>query len=294
VAESEAAVGAPRLDEFVQYTLEAIDGAIKGWIDQTADVHVEHPNGERKKVPVVISAGERWATGRTRGLLRDPNGVLILPIISIRRTGVGPDTGPNGTALGVWVPTITLSRRISPKTSNLQNLQKVRLPQSLLNPFPPVVHEIITVPFPIRKQIRDELTIQGQYISQVNDIIQKIYYECDLPREFCAFLDVDKTHAPIPADVGQSFGPLIDEPYVVGFLEEDLPSQDNFTEFTEQERIVEYTTSIRVPAALQINPEGERPAIRVQRSSFAINFSNERSVQVADPRDLDEIFGPSR
>ena len=48
---------------------------------------------QASKVPVVFSTGERFALTRRRKPIRDKNNAIILPIISIHRTGI--DTSPS-------------------------------------------------------------------------------------------------------------------------------------------------------------------------------------------------------
>ena len=128
-------------------TFETIDQAIKDWFDKTVDVHVKTPGGDRKKVPVNWSSGERWVSSREKKGVRDNNGVLILPIISIRRSGVEPS--PIMSALGAETPTLQVAKRISQKTNDLMNLWLQRDATRRV-PSKPVVYEITTIPFPDR------------------------------------------------------------------------------------------------------------------------------------------------
>ena len=116
-------------DEHIPYrnvTLETIDRAVHDWFDKTVDAHVEFPNGDRKKVTVGFSAGERWITARQKKGIRDANGVLILPIVSIRRSGIEPV--PSMSSLGTETATLQISKRITAKTNDLANLNVNRDP----------------------------------------------------------------------------------------------------------------------------------------------------------------------
>jgi hypothetical protein len=83
-------------------------------------------------------------------------------------------------------------------------------------------------------------------------------------------------------------------PYVVGFLESAAQDGGNFEEFTDGERIIKYSTEIRVPAALQTSPEGVENPIRVERTAFKLVIKDESVKFVDDPEELEEIFGPIR
>lgn len=266
-------------------TLETIDQAIHDWLSVTVDAHVEHPNGDRAKVPVIMASGERWITGRQRKGMRDSNGVLILPIISIRRTGIEPD--PKRSALGIETPNLQISKLISPKTNTLQNLNVSRTPS--LKASNPVVYEVTTIPFPDRSVMTYELMIQTQYIVQMNKILEKIFHGLDIHKSFVAPFDNHHRHPP----AGEEFEKRkpMNGRYVVGFFEDTASSSDNFEEFTDQERIVKYSTTIRVPSILQLDPEGDKPAIKVERTAFKVGFGDESFYFVDDIDELEKIFG---
>ena len=47
---------------------------------------------ETVDIPVMYGNEERWATVRKRGVMRDTNGSLILPLIMLRRTSIERNT----------------------------------------------------------------------------------------------------------------------------------------------------------------------------------------------------------
>lgn len=270
-------------------TIETVDQSVHDWFDKTVSAHVKFPNGERKKVPVTMAAGERAVTSRQRRGIRDKNGVLILPLISIRRTGVDPR--PEMQALGTETPTIQLSRRVDGKTNVLQNNVSVR--SSALRPaIAAAVYEVLTIPFPDRNVFNYELVIQAQYVTQMNSIIEKIFHELDIQKTFVAPFENDGRHPKI----GEQFEKRarISRGYVVGFFDESLSDRGNFEEFTDQERIVMYSTQFKVPATLQLDPEGERPSLQREYTAFGLNFGDERVSFVDDPDELEKIFGGRR
>lgn len=267
-------------------TLETIDKSIVDWFDQTVDAHVLFPNQERKKVTVGFSSGERWVTGRSKRGIRDNNGVLILPIIAVRRTGIDPVGSMS--ALGTETETLQISKRLTAKTNDLANLHVNRDP-AYRTPAKPVLYEVTTIPFPDRSVFTYEIMIQAQYITQMNTILEKIFHELDMNKSFVAPFLNDARHPPI----GEKFekrAPL-DRDYVVGFFDTNIGDSGNFEEFTDQERIVRFSTSIRVPAVLQLNPEGEKPSIRVEHTSFLLNFGKEKVTFVDTQEEADKIFG---
>ena len=67
--------------------LKDIDTAIMGHVRNIMKPVVRESN-EIIKVPVMYGNEERWKTIRSRGVLRDKNGIIILPIMVIKRTSV--------------------------------------------------------------------------------------------------------------------------------------------------------------------------------------------------------------
>ena len=79
----------PGIDLSQQYsiTLKDIDTAIMKYIKNVIKPTVQEAN-ERVKVTVMYGNEERWKAVRKRGVLRDKNNALILPLIMLKRTAV--------------------------------------------------------------------------------------------------------------------------------------------------------------------------------------------------------------
>ena len=266
--------------------IETIDRAIRDWFDKTVDVRVRIPNGDLMKVPVQFSQGERWAA---RSAFRDENGVLILPIIAVRRVGIDPD--PTKMALGCQTEYITVATMVDPKTNDIQNLEAKKFPGKEYQP----IFDVYTIPFPDRVLANYQLVIQAQYISQMNEILQKIWRSLDIQKSFVAPFQNDGRKPPRQNQYGNAnpYEPVkpLNSPYVVGFLEETASDAGNFEEFTDGERIVKYTSSVKVPCALSTSPEGEPPALQVQRTAYKLVLKMEEVKTAADMEELDGIFG---
>lgn len=270
-------------------TIDVIDRAIRDWFDLTAAPHVMSPKNERKKVPVVMSSGERWITSRGLAGIRDKNGVLILPVISVRRTGV--EQTNDQSALGTETENIQISKQIAgPKTNNLQNIYPLRQPV-YRGPENPVVYEVTTIPWPHRIQAYYELMVQTQYTSQMNMILEKIFNSTDILNSFVAPFDNKNRHSPLGDKFAERDGL---DGYCVGYMESTYDDRGNFEEFTDQERIIKYSTSFRVPAVLQLDPEGEKPTLRVERTSFHLNLGPEQVTYVETEEEMDAIFNKKR
>lgn len=284
--------------------LEDIDRAVRDWFDRRVDAHVSDPvAGERRKVPVLFASGERWVTGRDERGVRDKDGMLILPVMTLRRKSVDPVNGMLG--LGSNVATLQVARFVSPATSQLANLDQSR-PLSQRRLRQSAVYDIHTVPFPFNGIVSYEVVVQAQYITQVNAITEKFISRLE-------FYDVPTFVVPVPyrpmegerGGDGQSEvdasehipyearGPL-DDYYVVGYLEGDFGEDGNLEEFTDQERIVRTSFTFRVPTALTLDPEGTRPAAQVVRTAFGLTLGEERIVRFDSQEELDAFFEDGR
>ena len=79
----------PGLDLSKQYsiTLKDIDTSVFSYIKDFIKPTVQEAN-EQVKVNVMYGNEERWVAARKKGVLRDKNGSLILPLIMLKRTSV--------------------------------------------------------------------------------------------------------------------------------------------------------------------------------------------------------------
>lgn len=270
--------------EVPNITIETVDQCVHDWFNLTVDSRVLAPNGELKKTSVLFSSGERWIAAREKKGVRDKNGVLILPLISIRRTGI--EAQPQQQAYGVETPNIVVSKRISPKTNIIQNANYYR--QNSQRDVQRTVYEVTTIPYPDFSVMTYEVQIQAQYIVQMNSILEKMFHELDIQKSFVMPIDRTRRHPPIgvPFEQRQPFA----GGYLVGLLDASLNSGDNFEEFTDQERIVRYTCGLRVPVALTLDPEGEKPSIQVEKTAFDLQLGSEQARFVDDPVDMEMIF----
>ena len=223
-------------------TLETVDSAVRDYFDKKISISVDTEKG-RNKVPVIFAAGERWKMIRDNKGLRDENGTLILPVIAIRRTNI--DRTPGMRALGQETPFITVSKRIHDKTGNIQNLVNTRK----LNGFPQLrkspVFEYLTIPFPDFAVVFYEIVIWTQYQTQMNEILQKIFYNYEHMDSFVMPVEYDGKKRK-----GNSY-------YFVGFRDGTVLPQSNVEEFTNQERIIKYSYTIKVPAYFILDPDDE-------------------------------------
>ena len=276
--------------EYQNITMEDVDQSIYDWFDRTVDAFIETPTQKSKKVPVIFASGERWSTARDKRGLRDKNGLLILPLISVRRTGMDRDRTMS--ALGTEQGTLTIARRVDKKTNTVQNAISSRtLPNR--DRRDRVVYELTKIPMPDWFVTTYEITVQSQYIVQMNEIIEKIFNSLDIQNQFVAPLLRSKFEQGPTAGVEFEKRERLQGYYFVGMLDTTLSDAGNFEEFTDQERIVKYSFNVTVPTYLQLDPRGERPAVQTEKTAFEVQFTDENVSFVDDEDELNEIFSPA-
>jgi hypothetical protein len=282
--------------------IEDIDRGMKQWFERVVDARVQSPQGDRRAVAVRFSAGERWVAATDRRALRDRDGKLILPILQISRVSVDPTR--NISALGTSVPRMRFATLVSEKTSDLQNLDQMR-PLSSRRIMDSAVYDVFTVPFPLHNTVSYEVSIVAQYQHHMNEIVEKVESMLDFTSvpSFTVSLSAGARPPPIRAGLGSTelgvrresafdARPILDDYYVVAFIRDRITNGGTATgESTDQEQLFETKMSIEVSTVLMLDPEGERPAVQVERTAFGISFGGESVHVVDDPADIDRIFG---
>lgn len=223
-------------------TIETVDQSVFDYFDKRLSPSIEVERG-RNKVPIHFASGERWKLLK-KNKFRDNQGTLILPIISIKR--VDMDRTPGFGGMAQEGGSITISNVVHSKTGNVQNLIKQRgikgFPEIRK---PQVVREYLTIPFPDFVTISYTITIWTQFETQMNEILEKIFYKYDWHDSFVMPVEYDGHKAK-----GDSY-------YFVGFREGNIIKESNDEDFTDQERIIKYNYTIKTPAYLMMDPKDE-------------------------------------
>ena len=123
-------------DEFIPpCTIEDVDRAVFTLFNKDLPMVYSYKE-EAKRIPVIFATGERFAVLRRKRPLRDKHGALILPLVSIMRSGIAQDVdkgmGPGQTApmtiknklsetdpaYQMWVNKLGLQNQANVATSN--------------------------------------------------------------------------------------------------------------------------------------------------------------------------------
>ena len=248
-------------------TIEDVDRSIFELFDKQLPFNYTHKEGTRK-APVIFATGERFAVLRRKEPLRDGQGALILPLISIMRTGItqSPTMGA-GTNQSL---SLTVKKRLSPKDPRYQQLinkKSIDNSDNIASPaarttmmtgsdpgrvasrrdaFPETldtregkllkpnlsknIFEVFSMPPPKYYTATYEITFWAQYTVQMNDMLMALMslYQSYGQRTFR--LETPKGY------------------WFVGYVDENLTPGNNFDDFTDAERLVRYSFNVTVPA----------------------------------------------
>lgn len=297
--------------------LEDIDKAIFNLFDKEINFSITQ-NGNTKQVPVVFATGERFALIKRRVPIRDENDAFILPLVSIRRTSLDQSAGSERLA---DVGDLVVRRRLSERDPIYQNLinqqnilhqDNVRSSNNNSQSGDPIgslpgrvnsrrtavrtatggptlsnnlkdtqhIYEVISIPFPHFVTVTYEITFWTSYTQHMNSMIEK----------FVTSYTGNRNQFKIETDKGYWF---------VAYPADTVSNEDNFDDFTNEQRIVRYTFSMTVPAYI-VAPQGSgdllpfRKFVSAPDVSFDIFTSNAPIVQhpsgLPDPTgDLDKF-----
>ena len=253
--------------EIPSCTIEDVDRALFNLLDKELPFSYKHKEGIRK-APVIFATGERFAVLRRKEPLRDKTGALILPLISVMRTGIAqaPTMGA-GTAQGL---PLTIKKRLSdedPLYQRLVNKKGIKNSDNLVSNLARAtnttgslagriatrrpgtemplevrqgeilkpqlgnnIFEVIVMPPPKYYTAKYEVTFWTQYTTQMNEMLMALMslYQSYAQRTFR--IETTKGY------------------WFVAYVDENLDPGNNFDDFTDSERVVKYSFTVEVPA----------------------------------------------
>jgi len=152
-------IGIQDLDEAVFYYF---DNVIKPYVYQ---------NGNRRSVPFIYAAPERWKSYQRDGYYRDKGGAIMLPIIVVKRNTIEKDRSVYN-KLDANMPNLygSFQKSYNPKNAygNFNALNN-RIPVKSYNLA--VVPDFVTLTY--------SCVIQTYYMEQLNKIIESVEYASD-------------------------------------------------------------------------------------------------------------------
>ena len=254
--------------------IEDVDRALFKLFNEDLPLFSEK-QGELTRIPCVFAGGERAIILRKKKPLRDRQGALILPLISILRNGIDQTT--ENKAISAGDGTITLRKRLAAEDREYKRLSNDNALSNQDNTVGPAygsntslglvsknVYEIITMPTPQFFKATYEITFWAQYIQQMNNMIEALVtsYNIQPARSFR-----------IESDKGYWF---------VATVESGLSDGNNFDSYVDEERIIRTSLTIEVTGYI-VNPKYPGAPNPFRRYISAPKVQFETSVAVPEP-----------
>lgn len=251
--------------------IEDVDVALFALLDKEIPFNVsvsDRNRSETKRVPVIFGSGEKWAKIKRDRALRDRSGSLILPLITVSRTNIQQLANEDTVGRGINQQTgeLIIKRRLDKSDRGYQGLINRLLvnhqknlavspvmadPDQLttlrslgdLAEDPTVqdgglmladrrnnIYETITVPSPQFFTAVYEVTFWTQYTVQMVQLIEQLIASF-LPQGQSWRLDTPKGYWFVATVDGNVYNP-----------------ENNFDDMSQEERIIKYKFTIKVPA----------------------------------------------
>ena len=250
-------------------TIETIDKALFDWLNLKLDISTTTNKGW-KKVNLIWVANERAFQIKDNKDLRDANGRLILPLMTVGRISLIKDPAMKGVAWAHIPPVndarggaIMMARRINQdKTSNFANAAANRFTKGQDQTFPvnnkKVVYNTVYSPVPTYVVANYEVILHAEYQQQLNEMFQPFITQTGQINNF--FIHAD----------GHKFE---------GFLEGDFSLDNNISNMGEEERKYRTTITLKVLGYLLGAGKNEvRPKVSIRENYVEVKIPRERVI----------------
>jgi hypothetical protein len=260
---------------FEPSTIETVDVAMFEWLNEEMDLHA-YSNRGYKKVPVIWVSAERAYQAKRSKEMRDKEGALILPLISIERSGFEKDPTNKGVAWANVPPngdvkggSFMITRQINQeKTSNFANADSKKRTGQINFPRKnkKIVYETISIPFPVSINANYTIKLRTEYQQQMNDLMQPFLTHTGNINYFKVKKDGHVYEA---------------------FMDSSFTSDSNVEDMGEDERMYEAEINIRVLAYLVGEGSNqEKPFVVRRQNAVEIKIPRERAMLGEDDFDL--------
>jgi len=260
--------------------IENIDTAMLSYLEGL-NLHTTTNNGWTP-LPVIWTSAERVFQSKRDSRVRDNDGSLVLPLMTVERTSLVKDPSKKGTIQAALVPesdekggVILVARRIKQdKTSNFANAdaQRKRGQPNFPTANKKVVYESITIPLPVYITVNYEITIRTEYQQQMNEIMVPF----------------------ITSPGGINYIIISDEHHrYEGFIQQDFSHNNNLSSFSNEERKFETKMNIEVLGHLIGGGKDELgPNITIRENPVDFKIPRERVMtQDEAEREIGEFIG---
>lgn len=249
---------------FEASTIETIDRAMLNYVKEL-NLYTDTNQGWRQ-VPVIWGSAERAFQTKNDKDVRDSEGMLILPIITVARTSLTKDMASKGVFQGS-IPKIDdeqggslpVSRVIyQEKSMKFANADAQRLHGQLNYPRqnPKTVYRTITVPMPVNVTIMYEVTLRTEYQQQMNQLMLPFVTK--------------------PGTI--NYQRLFEgEHRYEAFIQGDFQANNNVSDFSSDERKFETKINVKVVGYL-VGEDGNatKPHYSIRENAVEVKIPRER------------------
>lgn len=275
--------------------IEDVDVALFNLFDKEISPMIGgQDSADSRKVPVIFAAGEKWALLKRGKPIRDKTNTLILPLITIMRTGLSQ--GPEdiaGRGINQQTGELVVRRRLDASDRDYQNLlnksfitfqsnasvnvgdpstqnqdttgRKIGESRATLNTRRGAflasnlgnnIYETIVVPSPQFYTATYQVTVWTQYTQHMNQIIEKVMASF-LPQAQSWKITTNKGYWFVASTDGGAFD-----------------TETNFDDMSTAERFLKCSFSIKVPAYFWVSSAPGAPVpVKKYISSPIIQFT---------------------
>lgn len=251
-------------------TIETIDLAIYGLINEDFDLHTKTNTGF-KKVPVLWMSPERSVNSKDKNI-RDAVGKLKLPLITIDRTSfnkdpafkggwqahIAPDTnGPRGYRKHQRLVSRKISQTSTRKFASSQS-NKYNGQENYPRDNKKIVYEETYVPIPVWVTVNYSINIRTEYQQQMNDLMTPFATRTGLINSMFANYNGHRYET---------------------FIQGDLSMSNNTANLGEDERMFQTKVDLKVLGYLLGDGTNEAvPKATVRESIVEVKVIRERSI----------------
>ena len=195
--------------------LKNIDEGVTNWFVKDFPIDFEG-----RKTPVIFVSQERWALAQKQKGFRDENGVIILPLVTVRRL-------ESSELYKRYVPKmdetkVNVIKRIATETYD-NDERLVYDPKNMDNP----IYEIVMAQYPTFVTLRYNITLHTSFLSQANQLQENIWKKFDAGRSYF-------TH----------------NGYYIFATINSSADQSNVEDFVDNQRLIKYSYSFTIQAPL--------------------------------------------
>ena len=258
-------------------TIENIDRALFEFIDDEMNISCDTNSGF-KKVPVNWLSAERAHQIKNNKDIRDENGSLILPLISIERSSISKNPANKGIFQANVPPgldkkggSITIARTINQdKTSDFASVDAFKLAKQKTFPRKnsKVVYQYASIPMPVYVEMMYRVTLRCDYQQQMNQLLSPFITQTGAINHFLLERDGHKYEA---------------------FFQDSFSPTSNASGLGNEEKTYQTDIQIKVLGYLIGKDKNqEQPKIVIRENSVDVKFPRERVMTSDVPEHIDK------